>query len=215
MNWRRHARLLLALPVGIAAALAATALNPIDRILLGGDVFFAVYLLLAFRHAARLDVAELRRHGEEDDEGAALIRVLSIAAVMLSLGAVIATLGGLGPEPGRDDRLLRPVLAVASVPLGWATLHMVLAFHYAWAFYDRAEERGGVVRRGLDFPGDGDPGIWDFIYFSFTIGMTAQTSDVGIETTALRRLATLHGALSFFYNTVILALAVNVAVSLG
>ncbi|HEY3147090.1 MAG TPA: DUF1345 domain-containing protein, partial [Dongiaceae bacterium] len=68
---------------------------------------------------------------------------------------------------------------------------------------------------GLNFPGKGDPDAWDFLYFSFVIGMTAQVSDVAVERADLRRLVLFHGVASFFYNTVLLALAVNVAVTLA
>ena len=206
--WRRHSRFLVALAVGVLA-MAAAPFGFIDRVLLGGDLFFAVYLIASALHAHRLSVEELRRHGREDDEGARLIVVLAVAAILLSLSAVIGALATQG-----HGSALRPALAVASVPLGWATLHMVMAFHYASRFY--IQPQGGDTTGGLDFPGDGgDPAMWDFIYFSFTLGMTAQTSDVEIENSDLRRIATLHSALSFFFNTVILALAVNLAVSLG
>lgn len=202
MNWRRHARFLAPLGVGLSAALALP-MAVIDRTLAGGNLFFATYLLLAMRLAHRQTSADLRRHGQEDDEGAYAIVLLALGAVMLCLGAVIETMGA------RPAGLLRPAMAIASVPLGWATLHMVMAFHYARLFYATADAPG------LEFPGTPDPAPWDFIYFSMTIGMTAQTSDVAIRTTRARKVATLHGALSFFFNTVLLALAVNLALSLG
>lgn len=206
MNWRRHGRFLAALAVGFAAGLALP-MALIDRTLAGGNLFFAAYLALAARFAHRLTGADLRRHGAEDDEGGHVIVLLAVGAVALCLWAVFGTLG---------DRTgagwLRPAMAVASVPLGWATLHMVMAFHYARLFYAvEAGQRAG----GLDFPGTRDPGPWDFIYFSMTLGMTAQTSDVAIRDTRLRRVVVLHSALSFFFNTVLLALAVNVALSQG
>ncbi|MGR3522483.1 MAG: DUF1345 domain-containing protein [Paracoccus sp. (in: a-proteobacteria)] len=206
--WRRHSRFLVALAVGALAVLVAPR-GIIDRVLLGGDLFFAVYLAASGLHARHLTAGDLRRHGREDDEGAGLIVALAVAAIALSLSAVI---GALGTAKGQGSAL-QPLLAVLSVPLGWATLHMVMAFHYASRYY--ARQGSGKAAGGLDFPDTHDPGVWDFVYFSFTLGMTAQTSDVAIRDTRLRRIATLHSALSFFFNTVILALAVNLAVSLG
>lgn len=208
LSWRRHARFLLALAIGIVATFLLP-FHPIDRVLSGGDLFFVVYLVMAGLHLHRLTVADLRLHGEEDDEGGGLIVALALGSILMSMTAVILTMVA---KPGGEAMALRPVLAVASVPLGWATLHMVMAFHYASLFYAR---RGrGEDAGGLDFPGTPHPAPWDFIYFSYTLGMTAQTSDTGILTTDLRRIVTLHSAISFFYNTVILALAVNLAVSL-
>ena len=45
--------------------------------------------------------------------------------------------------------------------------------------------------------------------------MTAQVSDVQVSDRALRRLTLFHGIASFFFNTVILALAVNVVVTVA
>jgi uncharacterized membrane protein len=65
----------------------------------------------------------------------------------------------------------------------------------------------------LLFPETKEPGAWDFLYFSFVVGMTAQVSDVQVVSTAIRRVTLAHGILSFFINTIIFALAVNVALS--
>lgn len=210
MSWRRHLRFLLALLAGMVAALLVPA-GGVERILLGGNLFFGTYLLLAARLARRTEVEDLRRNGAEEDEGGPWIVALAVGVIALSLSGVIGVMIG---EPRGD--LLRVTLAVLTVPMGWATLHAVMAFHYASCFYNSTR---GTEACGLEFPGDGDPavwpGIWDFVYFSFTLGMTAQTSDVAITSPALRCIVTLHSVLSFFFNTVILALAVNVAVSLG
>lgn len=209
--WRRHRRVLIAFALGLLAALVVPlALG--DRALIGADLFFLVYLLLTVAATRRLTPADLRRHhGEETDEGAWLIVLLALTAVGVSLIAVVGSL--MGSASGWH---WQPVLAVASVPLGWATLHTVMAFHYAGLYYAKGNGSGGGDARGLIFPdGKTDPGVWDFLYFSLTLGMCAQTSDIAIGTTRLRRVVALHSVLSYFYNTVILALAVNAAVDLG
>jgi Protein of unknown function (DUF1345) len=66
-----------------------------------------------------------------------------------------------------------------------------------------------------DTPHMEEPAIWDFLYYSFVVGMTAQVSDVQVSTTRMRRLTLAHGIASFFFNTVLLALAVNVAAGVG
>jgi uncharacterized membrane protein len=90
--------------------------------------------------------------------------------------------------------------------------------HYAHVYYDPAEQgdaKNSKVRGGLDFPGEKEPDYWDFLYFSVVIGMTCQVSDVQVAARVFRHLATAQGIIAFFYNTVILALAVNIAASLG
>jgi uncharacterized membrane protein len=100
---------------------------------------------------------------------------------------------------------------VISVPLGWATPHTVMAFHYAHLFYAGHPSSHLVDAGGLAFPGTREPRSWDFLYYSFVVGMTAQVSDVQVVSTSMRQITLVHGMVSFFVNTVIIALAVNVA----
>ena len=105
-------------------------------------------------------------------------------------------------------------LAAIGAPLGWAVLHTVMAFHYADIHYfDDPDVQGD--EKDLSFPGDGDPGPWDFLYYSFVVGMTAQVSDVQVTTTEMRKATLFHGVVSFFFNTVFIAMAVNAVVSLA
>ncbi|MFB2531248.1 DUF1345 domain-containing protein [Paracoccus sp. p4-l81] len=200
--WARHRRFLLALVAGLAAAAILSrlplALTGGDLALLGTDTAFAGYLIGAALLARRLTPATLRHRAVQADEGGLLIAPLAVAVLAVSLTAVFQALGGGGR--------LHAGLALASVPLGWAMLHVLAGFHYAHLFYSQ-----GPTRHGLSFPGTDQPGIGDFLYFSMGIGMTAQVSDVVVTSPALRRLVTAHAALSFFYNTVLLALAVSAA----
>lgn len=134
-----------------------------------------------------------------------LIVLLTLCAVSLCLAAIFALLGAPG-APGP----LPLGLAVASVLLGWLTLHTVAAFRYAHLYYspsDGSQRDAG----GLAFPGTPEPGPWDFLYYSLVVGMTSQVSDVQTLSPEMRRTTLAHGVTSFFFNTVILALAVNVA----
>jgi uncharacterized membrane protein len=206
---RHHGRFYLAAIAGIAVWLAAGGSLPWPLpSLAGGDAFFLIYLALMTRFALRSTPEDLRRRASVEDEGMPLIVALALAAIVFSLVAIFSLLNRDGtPEPGEL------ALATASVPLGWLMLHTIAAFHYAHRFY--ATEASPGDAGGLNFPGEGDPGAWDFLYFSFVIGMTAQVSDVAVERTDMRRLVLFHGVASFFYNTVLLALAVNVAVTLA
>jgi uncharacterized membrane protein len=219
---RHHGRFYLAAIAGVAVWLAATALSrpwPLPS-LAGGDAFFLIYLALMTRFALRTTPDDLRRRASVEDEGMPLIVALALAAIVFSLLSIFSLLN-------RGNSTLDPAelaLVIASVPLGWLMLHTIAAFHYAHRFYaatddDEPPPTGTTPRErdtgGLNFPGEGDPGAWDFLYFSFVIGMTAQVSDVVVERSDLRRLVLFHGIASFFYNTVLLALAVNVAVTLA
>src|SRR5581483_8297896 len=100
-------------------------------------------------------------------------------------------------------------LAAIGAPLGWLVLHTTMAFHYADLHYFDDPETPDDDDRDLEFPGGRDPCPWDFLYFSFVIGMTCQVSDVQVKTTVMRRAVLWHGLVSFFFNTVFIAMAVN------
>jgi len=106
--------------------------------------------------------------------------------------------------------LVNGPLAIVTIVLSWAAVHTTFALHYAHEYYR------GAKPGGLQFP-SGDQhesaDYWDFVYFSFVIGMTAQVSDVGITDKTIRRTATVHGIISFIYNTALVALMVNIAAS--
>lgn len=205
LSWHKHARFFMAFAFGLMlwAGSATTPLDAVMRALIGVNGFFVAYLGLMLVLSLGASADGLRRHAEEDDEGAALILILAVLAVGISLTAIFLVLNRV------NDSLGEALFALAAAPLGWATVHVMAAFRYAHIYYAPDPDAG------LDFPGNGKPGVWDFLYFSFTIGMTAQVSDVVVTTGPMRRVVLLHGVGSFFYNTVILALAVNAALALS
>ncbi|QNT68618.1 DUF1345 domain-containing protein [Defluviicoccus vanus] len=148
----------------------------------------------------------MRRRACYEDEGIVLIAIITLAAITLSIGSIF-TLFSQAKHPDA----LALALAIASVPLGWLTLHTLAAFHYAHLYYTSGGPKGEDPKDagGLAFPSTDEPIGWDFLYYSFVVGMTAQVSDVQVLTTPMRRLTLAHGVVSFFYNTVILALAVS------
>ena len=193
---------------GIAAGLVRIVLGrlaPDLAFVSAGDSFFAVYLLMVVAFELGRSPDQLQQRAGVEDEGRAVIGFLTLIAVGFSLFSVFALL-----ERREGAYGLRLALAVAGVPLGWLMLHTVAAFHYAHVYY----ARGGAARP-LQFPGTKAPGVLDFLYFAFVIGMTAQTSDVEVASTEMRKLTLLHSIVSFFYTTVLIALAVNVAVVLA
>jgi uncharacterized membrane protein len=159
------------------------------------------------RTTRKAQAPELRRRASFADEGNLLIVLITLAAIVLSFGSIFSLLNAT-----QQPDALQLGLLLLTVPLGWTTLHTSMAFHYAHLFYrpqisDRNDNAGG-----LQFPNSPEPGIWDFLYYSFVVGMTAQVSDVQVVSSDMRRMTLAHGVVSFFFNTVIVALAVNVAV---
>ena len=206
---RRHKRFLLAFAAGLLAALIAHLMKAStgSQALVAVDVFYLAYLCLMMP-LTRQSPDDLRRRAASEDEGTWLIVLLAALAVGIGLAAILTMLTRQSPGSA-----LETTLALASVPLGWAMVHTLAAFHYAHQFYGQGADEAD--RGGFDFPGGGEPDIWDFLYVSFGVGMTAQVADVSVTHPQVRKAVLVHSVVSFFLNTVIVALAVNAAVSLS
>lgn len=203
---QRHFRFFIALLVGavVAALLQLTALPVELRILAAANALFVTYLALMLHFAITATPEMLRRHAEQTDEGVWTILLLAVLAVSISLTSILLVLST--PNDSAPTRLL----ALGSVPLGWAALQVLAGFHYAHLYY---QPRRSKTTACLNFPGTDHPGPWDFLYFAFGIGMTAQVADVATAATQVRKVVLVHSIGSFFYNTIILALAVNAVVT--
>lgn len=174
------------------------------RLIIGWDVFAALYLVLAYIMMLRCDVGHIRRSAVMQDDGRFLILLLTAYGALASLGAIVFELGA---SKGNKAAL---ILATLTIALSWVLVHTAFALHYAHDYY-RGRKPGGLQFPSGDTHAEAD--YWDFVYFSFVIGMTAQVSDVGITDKIIRRTATLHGIVSFVFNTALLALMVNIAAS--
>ena len=209
---RHHIRFYSSALIGLILWFAMGRLVPGMRLVAAGDGFFAVYLGFVTLLACKANPDFLRRRASSDDEGIAIIVVITLFAIVLSFYSIFNLLGSVGAADS-----IHLILAIIGVPLGWFTLHTVMAFHYAHLFYGQTNNDSGKGADigGLAFPGGRSPEVVDFLYYSFVVAMTAQVSDVQVETTAMRRVTLVHGIASFFFNAIILALAVNVAAGLS
>jgi len=198
-------RTFFSMAIGIVAFfLLPDSLRLVTRLLVGWDVFAAFYLALVYIMMLRCGVAHIRRDAVLQDDGRFLILLVTALGAFASIAAIVFELGA----SNRSGTGL--ALATITIALSWAAVHTGFALHYAHEFY-RGSKPGG-----LQFPsGDNDDeaDYWDFVYFSFVIGMTAQVSDVGITDRIIRRTATVHGIISFVFNTALVALMVNIAAS--
>jgi uncharacterized membrane protein len=202
---RLHAKFVIGILVGVVVVATAPAARLTTRLLVGWDIGVALYLVLVHVTMARCDIERIRRRAAEQDEGAFAILVLTVAATLASLVAIVFALGGLKQAP-RDEAAALILLTICTILLSWFFVHTIFALHYAHEYYG---ERADGIIGGLKFPGDENPDYLDFFYFSLVIGMTSQVSDVAITSRSIRRIATVHGALSFFFNVTVLALTVN------
>jgi uncharacterized membrane protein len=209
---RLHGKLVLSAALGAGLFVSLTLLGEPERIstrfLIAWNVGALCYLATVLWLALRSDLTRLRERAAEEDEGAALILLITVAAAAASLIAIFAELGA-----ARGDKTwLSPALALTTVVVSWFLIQSVYAIHYAHEFYGEAK---GGHKGGLKFPADDpdeyekNPNYWDFVYFSFVIGMTFQVSDVQVTNKSVRRVVVGHGIVSFFYNVAVLALMVN------
>jgi len=200
-------RLVIATIVGlvVAALLPAWVSRP-TRALLAWDAGAGLYLVLAWIMMFRATVDRMQWRARRQDDGALVILALTVSAAVASLAAIAVELIGVKSySPGVQT--LHLGLSIVTILCSWFLVHTAFALHYAHEFYEPA----GVEHRCLTFAGNPQPDYVDFLYFAFVLGTTSQTSDVTIASSAMRRLALAHGVIAFFFNTTLLALAVNIA----
>jgi uncharacterized membrane protein len=203
----------LAVLAGVTAAvLLPDTLSGSIRTALAGDIGAVVYLAIGVRMMLTHGGDVIRQRAAAQDDGSAVILAVVLVAIALSFWTIFGVLSEAKQVSGAMKGLYTG-LAAATVLLSWLVTQVAFTFHYAHEFYrpdDTAEKRAG----GLEFPKDSSPDYWDFFYFATSIGAASQTSDIAIRTKALRRLVTLHAIISFFFNTAVLALAINIGASL-
>ncbi len=203
---RNHARLFAAAGAALLVILMLPgSLRVSARLLIGWDVGVLAFLLLAVLIIRRFDIGSVRRRAAEQDEGGLALLTVTVAAAVASLAAIVIELGATRAVEVAAHRQAF-LLAALTIILSWTFIHVLFAFHYAHEFYRAPGDRGS----GLIFPNDERPDYWDFVYFSFVIGMTFQVSDVQVTSKPMRRIVVAHGAVSFLFNVAIIALAVNI-----
>jgi uncharacterized membrane protein len=205
----RAARMRLALATGLALVawlVVPAQISAATRALLAWDTGGLALLCFTALIIIRSDAKETRRRAAAYDPGRHLVWVVILAASASSLFAAAALLrqGHAGTPFLRG---LHIVLCVTTVAISWLVTHAAFTLRYAHLYYRDSEHEGGI-----DLPGNEEPDDFDFAYFAFTIGMTFQVSDATISGKQIRRTALGQALLAFLYNTVILALALNLIV---
>lgn len=204
-------KILVALGVGIAAFLLLPGWLPAPvRATLAWDLGALVYLTAAAWIMSGSNAESMRKRAEDHDESAVVIPLIVAAAIAASFLAVAGVLSEA--KAAGDGKAAYLLLAGGTIVISWAVMQVVFAIHYAHEFYaPRGKDRAGHC---LGFAGEGDPDYWDCLYFATTVGATSQTSDTEVRTHAMRRLVTLHSVIAFFFNTIVLALTINIAAGL-
>ena len=210
-------RLLVAFAAGLAVWLACAFLTRLQwstSAILGWDACALVFIAAIIAFMTGKSPAEIRQQAPSQDEGQGMILAVVILAAAFSMAAVGVELSIARSEHGLD-KAWRVALAFGTVAASWFMVHLIFALHYAHEYY--APDRtltGDAVAGGLYFPGEEPPDYWDFLHFSTVIGVASQTADIAFTSKPLRRIGTLHGIVAFTFNTVVLALTINLLAGL-
>jgi uncharacterized membrane protein len=197
--------------VGAGCSVLAPDLRPLTQLVLGWDALSATFIASTTLSMVRHGPAEIRARAAQDDEGRGVILALVLIACAASLGAIAAELSLAKLDHG-VRRVEHIVLAFGTVAASWFMVQLIFAVHYAHEYYDEGE--GGGDAEGLLFPGGAPPDYWDFLHFSTVIGVACQTADIAFTSKRLRKLGTLHGLVAFVFNTLIVALTINLLAGL-
>lgn len=205
-------RLLLSLVLGGTAFLALPLEGLEVRLLTAWDVGVLCFLVLVGLLMITANAARTCRCAQRQEVDHLAVFRLVVFATFTSLFAIGAELANhkdtFTPEVG---------LSIVAILSSWFLMHIAFALHYATVYYRKIEPAEGqekLYQGGLQFSGDTPPNYIDFIYFTFTLGMTSQTSDTAIVSSPLRRLVLAHTITSFFFYSVVLALSISIVAGL-
>lgn len=212
----RRWRVILGGVAGVAAWVGARALvlPPGLAALIGWNGASVLYLATTLWMIWRDDEARVRRRAAWEDEGQGLTTAILLSAVVASLGATVIALkeGKAAAAHMPDAPTWAWVFSVSTLILGWLVVQAVFTLHYAHRYFGDGDA-DGEMDRGVKFPGAAPKNYTDFGYMAVCIGASAQVSDFNITSSSFRRLVTFHALLAFFFNTMVLALGINIIAS--
>ncbi len=209
-------RLLLAVAAGAAVwafcLFTPSGFNIVTSAILAWDATCLTFIALAIHMMWGADPARMRATAATQDQGQGVILTLAIAAAAASIWVIAQELSAAKADVGLV-KALRVSLVFATVAASWFMVQLIFALHYAHEYYapddDTPRDAGGLL-----FPGGEEPDYWDFVHFSVVIGVASQTADIAFTSKELRRIGTVHGIVAFTFNTVVLALTINLLAGL-
>ena len=209
-------RLVFSAAAGLAAGLAAhflAGLQSSTAVIVGWDVVCLAFIGSMLLNMVECSISQIRARAEEDDEGRAIILTVVLVSTVVAVAAVALELSLAKNEHGWS-KAAHIALAFGTVAASWLMVQLVFALHYAHEYYDENPDCDGHDMKGLLFPGNELPDYWDFVHFSVVVGVAAQTADISFTSKALRRIGTVHSLVAFAFNTVIVALTINLLAGL-
>jgi uncharacterized membrane protein len=213
-TFARHPRLLLGLGVGLAAyILTPHAMRAPTQALVGWNAGCWVYIALVAHMMATSTGDDIRHHAHQEDEKPLMLLFIAVLAAGAALSAILWELGPVKDMKGLNKGLHLGLVG-ATILSSWAFTHLMFALHYAAQYYveDASDDDG--VTGGFAFPQCDRPGWAEFAYEAFTIGCACATADVNLTSRGARAVCLVQGVIAFFFNTIILALTINIGAGL-
>lgn len=183
-----------------------------ESILFGWLTFGFLYILESCYVVFTINSKEITKRSSDEDLGI-WVQFFLLTLVCSTALVTIIFWRNDSTQLGKSN-LLHQLMFITSVAFAWIILHLSFTFRYAHLYYGDENENYKKHARGLDFPDDEHPDYIDFAYYSFTIGMTFQVSDVTVKTKGLRRLTLVHSLFSFLFNTILVAITINEIINL-
>ena len=205
--------LCLIIAFGVYLIVPVKHLDELTHGLIAWDAFSLALIILNWVTFSITDSEQIRRQSKAQDSSRTIIFIMVIISNLAGFFGVMLLL--VTKEKFKYTEALHLFTAIGGMVLSWFLIHTIFTLRYAHIYYGDDDENPGTAAGGLDFPGDEKPDYFDFAYFSFVLGMTFQVSDIQITSKRLRLLAMLHGLLSFGYNTVMIALTINLIAGYG
>lgn len=196
----------------ISACLMPIHMEGLTRLMIGWDCFSLTLIVFSLIIFSTMRPRQIRVLAKQEDAGRIVVFFIVLVATLGSLMGVMLLLQNR--EPWLLGKGLETFIYISGVTFSWVLLHTMFAYRYAFLYYGDHPLDPDPRTAALQIPNELWPDYLDFCYFSFVIGMTFQVSDIEISSRLIRRVALLHGMLSFLFNTVIVALTINVIVDL-
>lgn len=206
---RTHPRLTAAALLGAAAGVLVPASDLLTKILIGWNAGVWAYLAIMLWLVIRSEAGDVQRIAEREDENAGMVLFMVCIAAIASLATITLELAG-SKHLESTEQLLHYGFTGLTVLGSWLLIGVIFSVHYARLFYTDTGQEPAL--RFAD--GERNPDYWDFLYFSFTIGVAVQTSDVGVGTRTLRKVVLGQSLIGFLFNTAILGFSINIAAGL-
>ena len=204
-----YVKLVISLSIGVLIyfLFAVNDMNPLTHFMFGWNTFSLCMIAMSWVSFSITNAHQIRAQAKKQDPSRPVIFVIIVISTVVGFLAVLLLI--LSKKDSAQHSAWETPVAIAGMVLSWFLIHTIFTLRYAHIYYSDHRTKSNIHAGGLEFPNDERPEYFDFAYFSFVLGMTFQVSDVQITSKRLRKLALLHGLLSFIFNIIMIALTIN------